>query len=110
MTTFTLASPVNVGGFSAPLLVAALTVTSVAFSTTPDLAPLGTGELDITLTDPVSGWQETVSYRDETVLTFLAQAAAAPPAGATIQSALAAAVFAKLIEDGQLPTGTVTVS
>jgi hypothetical protein len=110
MTTFTLTTPVNVGTLTAPVNVSSLNITGVNFTTKPSLAPIGAGELDVVLTDPVSGWQETISYQDATVLAFLAQAATAPASGATLQDALAAAVFAKLVADGKLPAGTVTTS
>lgn len=104
---FTLVAPVNVGTLTAPINVASLKVTSVWFSTTPELAPLGAAELDITLTDPVSGWQETIKYQDASVLEFFAQRAPAPPEGATMEDVMAASVFNKLIADGKLPAGNI---
>ena len=110
MTTYKLTNPVSVGTLNAPVTVAALAVTSVWFSTTPQLAPLGTAELQITLTDPVSGWQEVVTYQDASVLEFFSQLAPTPPTGATYADVLAASVFAKLVADGKLPAGAVTQS
>jgi hypothetical protein len=105
---FTLATPVNVGSLTEPVNVASLKITSVAFSTTPALAPIDTAELTITLTDPVSGWQETVDYRDASVLEFFAMPAPMPPNGATYEDIMAGAVFQKLIADGKLPAGTLS--
>ncbi len=97
-TTFALTAPVSVGGISSPLSVAALQLTGVGLTTKPSVAPVGTGVLVLTLTDPVSGWQETVQYADDTVITLWQQ----------IGDAVAAAVFAKLTADGKIPAGVVT--
>ena len=105
--TFALATPVNLGTLTAPVNVASLRVTSVRFSTTPALAPLGTAELSITLTDTASGWQETIEYRDASVLAFFAQSAPAPEAGASVEDVMAKLIFSKLIADGKLPPGTI---
>ena len=110
MVTYTLTTPVNVGTLTQPVAVSSLKVTGVGFSTTPALAPLGTAELSITLTDPVSGWQEMIDYKDASVLTFFAQVAPTPPTGATYEDVMAAAVLTKLIADGKLPAGTLTTT
>jgi hypothetical protein len=107
--TFTLNTPVNVGTLTSPVNVASLKVTGVWFSTTPELAPLGAAELSITLTDPASGWQETVDYKDASVPEFFAQSAPTPPTGATYEDIMAVAVFNKLIADGRLPSGNLAV-
>ncbi len=109
-TTYTLTTPVNVGTLTSPVNVSSLRVTTVYFSTTPDLAPLGTAELSVTLTDPVSGWQETIEYQDASVLAFFAQAAPTPAAGATMEDIMSQALFAKLVADNKLPAGTVTIT
>jgi hypothetical protein len=106
-TTFTLTTPVTVGDLSNPRTVTALAITSIWFTVTPDLAQIGTGELDITLTEPTNGWQETISYRDASVLAFFAQIAPPPPAGATVEDVMCSLLFAKLIADGKLPAGTL---
>jgi hypothetical protein len=108
--TFTLTTPVNVGTLTSPVNVSSLAITAVSFSTTPALAPLGTAELSITLTDPVSGWQETIDYQDASVLAFFAQAAPTPAAGATMEDVMASAVFGKLIADGKLPAGSLSTT
>ena len=110
MVTFTLNAPVNVGTLTNPVNVSSLRVTGVVFSTTPALAQVGAGELAVTLTDPESGWQETVKYSDSSVIAFFGQAAPTPPAGATYQDVMASAVLTKLIADGKLPAGTVTTA
>ncbi len=109
-TTFVLTTPVNVGTLTAPVNVSSLRITGVVFTTTPALAPIGTGELTVTLTDPVSGWQEVIEYQDASVLAFFAQAAPAPAAGATMEDIMSQALFAKLIADAKLPAGTVTTA
>lgn len=106
-TVFTLTTPVTVGDLSNPRIVTALAITSIWFTTTPDLAPGGTGELDITLTETTNGWQETITYRDASVLAFFGQPAPTLPSGATYEDVMAGAVFSKLIADGKLPPGTV---
>ena len=108
MVIFTLATPVNVGTLTAPINVSSLAITAIYFSTTPAIAPLGTAELSITLTDPASGWQETVSYLDASVPTFFTQPAPTPDPGATMEDVMAATVFSKLIADGKLPAGSLT--
>src|SRR5579863_4164214 len=107
-TTYTLTTPVNVGTLTAPVNVASLRVTGVNLSTTPALAPIGTAQLTVILTDPVSGWQETVSYQDASVVAFFAQAAPTPTAGQTMQDVMAQAILTKLVADGKLPAGTIT--
>jgi hypothetical protein len=105
---FNLTTPVNVGTLTQPVVVSSLKVTSVWFSTTPDLAPLGAAELSITLTDPASGWQETIDYKDASVPVFFAQSAPTPPTGTTYEDVMAVAVFMKLIADGKLPAGSLS--
>jgi hypothetical protein len=107
MTSFTLNTPVNVGTLTAPVNVSSLVVTAVSFSTTPALAPLGTAELTVLLTDPASGWQEVIRYQDASVLAFFNQPAPAPNPGETIQDVMAKMVFTKLVADGQIPAGTI---
>jgi hypothetical protein len=110
MITFQLNTPVNVGTLTAPVNVARLRVTGVAFSTTPALAPLGTAELLVTLTDTDSPWQEVIRYADSSVLDFFATLAPVPPPGATYEDIMSVAVLQKLIADGRLPVGTLVVS
>lgn len=110
MTSFKLTTPANVGTLTSPIAVSTLAVTAVVFSTTPGLAPAGTGELKVTITDTASGWQETIQYQDASVLAFFAQAAPAPTAGATMQDVMSQAIFAKLVADGKLPAGTVVTA
>jgi hypothetical protein len=108
MTTFTLTTTVNVGTLNNPVVVSSLTITALMYTTTPALAPLGTAELSVTVTDPVSGWQETISYQDASVLAFFGQLAPTTlPAGTTLDDVMCQVTFAKLIADGKLPPGTV---
>jgi hypothetical protein len=109
MVTYTLATPVSVGTIGASVTISSLQVTSVWMSTTPALAPIGTAELDVTLTDPVSGFQETVVYQDATVLTFLAEAPTAPT-GTALRDVVALAALAKLQADGKIPAGTTSIT
>src|ERR1700731_692302 len=109
MVTYTFATPVAVGGLGNPITIRALQVTNIWMSTTPALAPIGTAELDVTLTDPVSGFQETISYQDATVLTFLAEVPTAPT-GTALQDVVAVAALAKLQADGKIPAGTASIS
>jgi hypothetical protein len=110
VTTYTLTTPVTLGALANPITVAALAITSIRFTSTPALAPGGTGELDITVTETTNGWQETVSYKDASVLSFFAQAAPAPQTGATVEDIMCGLLFAKLIADGQLPPGVVSTT
>jgi hypothetical protein len=111
MTTFHLATPVNVGTLTAPVVVSSLNITALMYTTTPALAPLGAAQLSVTVTDPVSGWQETVSYQDASVLAFFSQLAPTTlPAGTTLDDVMCQLTFAKLIADGKLPPGTVTTA
>jgi hypothetical protein len=105
-TIFTLAAPSNVGTIGSPVTVAALAITGVSYTSTPKMAPIGTGQLVITLTETTNGWQETIRYADATVISFLAQVVNSAP----FSDAVAQAVFTKLITDGKLPAGTVTTS
>ena len=100
--TFTLTTPLTVASSlgGASITVTSLQITSLWYTSTPGVAPLGTGELEITLTDPATGWQETISYQDVSDLT-LWQA---------IGDNMAQALFTKLIADGKLPDGTVSAT
>lgn len=98
--TFTLTTPLLVGDLVNRVTVNSLQITSLWYSSTPDLAPSGTGELEITLTDPISGWQTKVSYQDASVLSMWQM----------IGDNVAQALFAKLIADGKLPPGTVSTT
>lgn len=107
MKTYTFTTPLQLAtGLSSSVTIKSVQVTAMNFNQTPKLAQLGTGELDITLTDPDTGWQETISYRDASVLTFW-QSEVTPVAGATFQDLAAEALFAKLSDDGKLPAGTL---
>ncbi len=109
-TVFTLPIPVTLGTLANPITIKALKITSVWFSTTPALAQIGAAELEITLTETANGWQETIVYNDATVVAFFSKVAPTPPAGATFQDVMAAAVFAKIIADGKLPAGTLSTT
>jgi hypothetical protein len=99
-TTYTLTTPVIIGGLSSSQTVSSLQLTAINLSTTPQLAQLGTGTLALTLTDPTSGVQETISYADASVLTLWE----------SIGDTVAQAVFAKLIADSRLPAGTLATA
>ncbi len=107
MVTFTLTAPAIVGSLGNQVTIAALQITGFWWTTTPALAQIGTGEMEITLTETTNGWQETISYQDATVLTFMAQATAN---GAVMGDALNAAIFAKLIADQKIPAGTLSTT
>ena len=109
MVNFTLTPAVTVGSLSSQVTVSSLEITAVSWSSTPELAPLGAGDLEITLTDPVSRFQETIGYQDASVNAFVA-AGVNPSAGESLGDLVAAAIFAKLIADGKLPPGTVSNS
>jgi hypothetical protein len=96
-TTYALATPLTFGTLANPISISSLQLTNINLATTPDLAPLGMGTLTLTLTDPKSGAQETVTYRDASVLDLWH----------TIGDFVSKAVFAKLIADGKLPAGTL---
>jgi hypothetical protein len=108
MVTFTLTTPVNVGTLTAPINVSSLQITGMRFTTTPALAPLGAAQLSVTLTDPTSGWQETIDYQDVSVMDFFDQTAPTPDAGETLKDVTANVLFAKLIADDKLPAGTLS--
>ena len=95
--TFTLSAPLTFGTLANPVSISSLRLTNINIATTPDLAPLGTGTLALTLTDPASGAQETVTYRDASVLDLWK----------IIGDDISKAVFAKLIADSKLPAGTL---
>lgn len=107
VTVFKLETPANVGTLTVPISVSSLAVTGVTFSTTPALAPIGVGELKVTLTDTESGWQETIRYQDASVLAFFEQAAPTPASGETMHDIMSRAIFIKLVADGKVPAGTI---
>lgn len=90
---------------SSPVTVASLQVSGITVTTTPALAPIGTGLLTITLKDPVSGWLETIQYQDSSVLDFWTTAS---PGGSTFADVVAIAALNKLVADGKLPAGTIS--
>lgn len=96
-TTFTLAQPATIGNLGNQVTVSSLQLTGITFSSTPEIAQLGTGELTILLTDPKSGYQEQITYRDSSALDLWLK----------IGDTVASAVFEKLIADAKIPTGTV---
>jgi hypothetical protein len=95
--TFTLSTPLTFGTLANQVSISSLQLTNINIATTPDLAPLGTGTLTLTLTDPASGAQETVIYRDASVLDLWK----------IIGDDISKAVFAKLIADAKLPAGVL---
>jgi hypothetical protein len=108
MKTYTFTTPLQIAtGLSTSLTIKSVQVTAMNYNQTPNLAQLGTGLLDITLTDPDTGWQETISYRDASVLTFW-QSAVTPVQGDTFEDLAAIALFDKLVADNKLPAGTVS--
>ena len=109
-TVFTLTTPITVGSLGSSVTVAALEVSGVFFTSTPKMAPIGTGQMSVTLTETTNGWQEKIQYQDATVISFLGAAAVAPASGASFSDVVAAAIFAKLIADGKLPAGTVSTT
>ncbi len=109
MLTFTLNTPVNVGGIGSQVTVKALQVTGITSSLTPPLAQIGTGILAVTLTEPNTGWQQTFNYQDDSV-PALWTGAQSPAANTALGDIVAAAIFAKLVADGKLPAGTVTTA
>ncbi len=109
MQTYTLTTPLQTGSLAKSTTVSSLQITGISYTSTPRLAPLGSGSLVITLTDPHSGFQETISYLDSSVPAFWAATCAMAPTG-VLGDTVTAAVFAKLIADGKLPAGTLSSS
>lgn len=97
MTTYTLTTPITLGTLANPVTVSSLELTTLQYTSTPALAPIGTGTLAVTLTDPKTGAQESIAYQDASVLALWQ----------TIGDTIAQAIFAKLIADGKLPAGTL---
>ena len=108
MTTYTFTTPQTVGSLGNQITVSSLELTGFWFTSTPALGALGTGGLELTLTDPSSGWQETVTYSDASVLSFWASVPSV--SSGELGDVVAQAVFAKLVADGKLPAGTVSVT
>jgi hypothetical protein len=98
--TFTLSAPLTVGDLTDRRTINSLRITSLWYSSTPDLAPSGTGELEITLTEPDTGKQHKVCYQDASVLLMWR----------IIGDTVVQALFAKLIADGKLPDGALSVT
>jgi len=109
MVTFTLTTPMQ-ASFSDARMVRSLRLTGFAFTSVPDLAPTGSGQMSIVLTEPDSGVQVPVSYKDASVLSFFSQPAPTPQPGNTVEDITAQLVFAKLMADGKLPPGTVATA
>ena len=110
MQTYTLNTPVNiaVGGVGNTITVSSLQLTGIGFTSTPSIAQIGTGALNITLTDPKSGYQETISYMDASVIAFWNTQTANLVTGDELQDTVAKAVFTKLVADSRLPAGNLS--
>lgn len=108
MVTYTLTTPVSAGTISKPVTIKSLQVTSIWWTSTPVLAPIGAQEMKITLTDPASGWQEIVAYKDATVAPMWTASVTAT--AESLADVVATAVLNKLIADKKLPSGTISTS
>jgi len=108
MTTYTFATPVSIGNLTDPMMISSVQVTGIAYTSTPSLAPIGTGQLSILLTDPGNGGQQTINYMDASVLAFWAGLVSAT--SEKLGDVISGAIFAKLISDGKLPAGTISIS
>jgi hypothetical protein len=104
MVIFTLDTPTTVGTLANQITVSALGMTAIRVSSTPALAPMGSGEMEIILTETTNGWQTAISYQDASVFDLLE---ASIDAGASMGSTLASTIFAKLVADGKLPPGSI---
>jgi len=109
MTTYNLATPVLIGTLGNQTAVSSLQVTGILWTSTPQLAPLGSGDLSVTLTDPASGYQETVRYQDASVLDLWASLQS-PAANTAFGDIVSAAILAKLVADGKLPPGNIVTA
>jgi hypothetical protein len=107
MVTYTLTTPLTVGTLSSSQTITSLQLTTIAYTSTPALALIGTGVLQLILTDPTSGAQETINYQDASVLAFWAKTVSTT-ATEELGDIISSAVFEKLIADGKLPAGTLT--
>lgn len=110
MVVFTLNSPATVGTLDKPVTITALELTGYYVTTTPPLAQIGTGLMQLQLTETTNRSQVNITYQDASVLTFIAQPAPTPQNGETLQDITAQLVFAKLVADGKLPAGTITTT
>src|SRR6266404_1211523 len=93
---YTLATPVNVGGFDNPLQIDSFEVHSISLTFDPQ-SPV----LSVVLEHKASGWKHNVVYRDSTAVEFWAR---------TMEQQLDAvcrALVEKLAADARLPAGTL---
>ena len=94
---YTLATPVNVGGFDNPVQIDSFEVHSVSLTFDPQLPVLS-----VVLEHKASGWKHNLVYRDSSAAEFWAR---------TMEQQLDAvcrALVEKLAGDGKLPPGAVT--
>lgn len=108
MQRYTLTTPLTVvsNSVSAPAVkVTALEITGISMNARPALAPIGNGDLTITLTDPTSGFQQAVKTAFSPDA-FWASVTVAT--GQSIQDALHTALFGLLNSNNLLPAGTLS--
>jgi len=98
MLTYTLTTPITVGTIAKPVKISSLQLTGFACTTTPPLAPIGAAAMSVTLTDPATGAQETISL----------QAASVFALWQSVEDAISNAVFAVLLAAGKLPAGALS--
>jgi len=108
MQLYTLTTPLTVisNSVSAPAVkVTALEITGIQMNKRPALAPIGSGDLTVTLTDPTSGFQETIktAFNPDA---FWASITVAD--GQTIEDAVQTALFSVLTTNKLLPDGTLS--
>jgi hypothetical protein len=118
MVTYNLATPFTIpsSSLSTFITVTSLVIARVYYSNTPDMAPIGASDLEVTVKDPVSGWvynadhpfvyqDTTVSEAWSTPLT-LADGQTTVVPGDLIDTIL----FSKLAADGKIPAGQISVT
>jgi hypothetical protein len=110
MQLYTLTTPLTVisNSVSSPAAkITALEITGISMNKRPALAPIGSGDLTVTLTDPTSGFQESIktAFNPDA---FWASVTVAD--GQTIEDAVQVALFGVLTANKLLPDGTLSAA
>lgn len=99
---FQLDKPISVGDLVNQISVSRLEVAAISINLQKGHVAQGNGVISIVLEDPDSGWQQTFTYRDASVLEFIGGLKGE-------LTALLAPIWQKLQDDGKLPAGSVEV-
>lgn len=105
MVKYVLTTPLNVGGLN-PVTVSELAVDAVYVSRTPQLGPLGSGDVAVVLKDANGTWTEEIAYTAPAIDDLWTS----PASAGTLGDVLASIMLNQLVNDGKLPPGSIVTA